>query len=99
MTIKDYIIDGTITALMDRENRMKELGAPAIIITTIGEEIDRLMKKELRCGGEKELLDEEMVSVEKKKGRGGIPYYVFNGDINYFPKAKYGRFIAKGERK
>lgn len=99
MTIKEYIIDGTITSLMDRENKLKELGAPTVMITSIGEEIDRLMKGTLKCSGEKELLEEEYISVEQKKGKGGKPYYVFNGNINYFPHAKYGRFVAKGEVK
>lgn len=97
MTIKEYIIDGTITALMDRENKLKEIGAPTIMITSIGEEIDRLMKGVLKCSGDTDLLEEEYISVEKKKGKGGKPYYVFNDNINYFPQAKYGRFVAKGE--
>ncbi len=97
MTIKEYIIDGAITTFMDRENKLKEMGAPTIMITSIGEEIDRLMKGILKCSGDTDLLEEEYISVEKKKGRGGKPYFVFNGNINYFPHARYGRFIAKGE--
>ena len=63
MTIKKYIIDGTITSLMDRENKLKEMGAPTIMITSIGEEIDRLMKGILKCSGDTDLLEEEYVSV------------------------------------
>lgn len=99
MTIKEYIIDGAKVSLKNRRDRLAELGAPAIMITSINEELERLANNELRCSGDKALLEEEYVSVEQKKGRGGIPYFVFNENINYFPHAKYGRFVAKGEVK
>ena len=99
MTIKEYIIEGTKTALEERRDKLVAMQAPDILITSIGDELINLYKGELKCSGEIELLDEEMNNVEQRKGKGGIPYYVFNGNINYFPKAKYGRFVAKGEVK
>ena len=99
MTIKEYLINGTETALEERRQKLIDMGAPSILIEKTGEELINLYNGKFTCGGEIELLNEEMVDVEQKKGRGGIPYYTFNGNINYFPNAKYGRYIAKGEVK
>lgn len=99
MTIKEYIIKGTITSIEERKCKLTEIGAPSVLISAMITELDKLRSGNLTCRGEVELLEHEMENVEQKKGRGGIPYYVFNGNINYFPKAKYGRFIAKGEVK
>lgn len=99
MTIKDFIIEGTTSALIDRWKRLKDMDAPAILIQCCEEELTRLANHELRCDGKVELLNEEYLSHVEKKGRGGITYYVFNGNINYFPHAKYGRFVVKGEVK
>lgn len=98
MTIKEYIIENTISWMKERKCKLVEFGAPSVLISAINTELDKLQSGELTCSGEKELLDEEFISDEVRKGRGGIPYHVFNGNINYFPKAKYGRFIAKGEK-
>lgn len=99
MTIEEYIINATLESVETRRDKLIALQAPAILIKSIDEELGRLRDGELKCGGDVELLQEEFVSVEQKKGKGGIPYFTFNGDINYFPKAKYGRFVAKGEVK
>lgn len=99
MTIEEYIINATIESVETRRDKLIAMQAPAVLIMMLNEELGRLRAGELRCGGDVELLQKEFVSVEQKKGRGGIPYFVFNGDINYFPKAKYGRFVAKGEVK
>ena len=99
MTIKEFIIGNTAEDVRMRMEKLKEMGAPAILIRSCEEELDRLNKGDLRCSGDTFLLEEEFESHELRKGRGGIPYHVFNGNINYFPKAKYGRFVAKGEVK
>ena len=96
MTIKQWIIDSTKAALEERRKKLIEMKAPSIIIEKTGEELIRLYRGELTCSGETELLEEEMTAVIEKKGRGGIPYYTFNDSINYFPHAKYGRYVAKG---
>lgn len=99
MTVKEWIIKGTISALEERRQKLIDMGAPSILIEKTGEELINLYNGVFACKGEVELLEEEMIDVEQKKGRGGIPYYTFNGNINYFPRAKYGRFVAKGEVK
>ena len=99
MTIKEYIIKNTEEHLRCRRATLKAMNAPEVLLDSIADELARLYCGELRCSGEIELLEEEFRSDELKKGRGGIAYHVFNGNINYFPRAKYGRYIAKGEVK
>ena len=95
MTIKQWIIEKTKDALYERKVKLEELEAPKIMITSLEEELLRLSWNELNCGGDVELLEAELTDVEKKTGRGGSIYYTFNGTVNYFPKAKYGRFVAR----
>lgn len=97
MTIKEHILKQTKEYVEWRKNKLIDMGAPDILIKNCDEEMERLNNGDLRCSGEVELLDNELVSHEVKQGRGGKLYHVFNGNINYFPKAKYGRFVAKGE--
>lgn len=97
MTISDYIIEHTAASLEERKERLIKMDAPDILIVNVVDELIRLYQGELICFGDTELLEEEFKTVVQKKGKGGIPYYTFNGDINYFPKAKYGRFVAKGK--
>ena len=97
MTIKDFIIENTQLALVDRWKGLKNMDAPSVMIQSCEEELTRLSNHELRCGGEVKLLNEEYLSHKVKTGRGGVEYIVFNGSINYFPRARYGRFIVKGE--
>lgn len=99
MTIKEYIIENTISGIKARLNTLKSIGAPEVMVKSCEDELNRLAEGNLKCGGNIELLEEEFISDELRRGRGGIPYHVLNGNINYFPKAKYGRFIAKGEVK
>lgn len=99
MTIKEYILKQTKEYVVWRKDRLINMDAPAVLIKSCDEEMERLEKGDLRCSGEVELLDNEFVSHDVKEGRGGKLYHVFNGNINYFPKAKHGRFIVKGEVK
>ena len=97
MTIKDVIIKAELRALKERVEKLQELEAPDVMITSTEQEIDRLESGNLKIGGNVKLLEVEFVSSENKVGRGGKGYVQFNGSINYFPNAKYGRYIAKGE--
>ena len=99
MTVRDKIIESTINAVLDRLIKLREMSAPPVLTRGCEDELAKLDRGELKCKGDIDLLDEEFVSVEERVGRGRIKYYVFNGNINYFPKAKYGRFVAKGEVK
>lgn len=98
MTIKDVIIKTELTALKERLEKMKEMDAPDIIIDSLLTEINNLESGSLKIGGDKSLLNTEFVSSEIKTGSGGKRYVHFNNGINYFPQARYGRYIAKGEK-
>ena len=97
MTIKDVIIKTELRALKERVKKLQELEAPDVMITSTEQEIDRLESGNLKIGGNIKLLEVEFVSSENKVGRGGKGYVQFNSSINYFPNAKYGRYIQKGE--
>lgn len=96
MTIKEKILEQTINYVKWRKDKLINMDAPKVMIDSCDEELKRLEDGDLRCSGDIELLDEELQSHDIKTGRGGKPYHVFNGNINYFPKAKYGRYIKKG---
>jgi hypothetical protein len=98
MTVKEYILEKEIKSVGHRLERMKELGAPEIIITTLENEVKALEQGELKIGGDLNLLDETFESREIKTGRGGNSYVQINGSINYFPNAKYGRYIVKNNK-
>ena len=98
MTIKEYIIENTIKAMTSRMAKLEEIQAPKVMIVGLQVELERLEEGILECGGKTELLDEELSTVEQRKGKGGQIYYMFNGYINYFPKALYGRYVNVSSR-
>ena len=67
MTIKEYIVEKTTASVMDRWSKLTEMGAPDVLIRSCEEELKRLANRDLRCGGDIELLDEEFVSDEIRK--------------------------------
>lgn len=99
MTIRNYIIYQTIECVTERKEKLKAIDAPKVLVEACENDLSKLKAGDLRCSGDNSLLDEEVESHIIQKGRGGKIYHVFNGNINYFPNAKYGRFIAKGEVK
>ena len=95
MKIKSYIIEKEVSNSMERLQKLKEIGAPNVIIESLSKEIEKLKSGNLNIGGDKELIEEEFNNKEVKKGQGGKVYIQFDGRINYFPNAKYGRFISR----
>lgn len=98
MTVREYIIEATIKSLTERVSKLEKLGAPRIMCEAIHEELADLNADIFKCGGDVEYLEDELITVESRKGNGGKSYYIFNGYIRYFPMAKYGRYVKKGER-
>ena len=96
MTIGEHISDRTYQVARDRLEKLKEIGAPSIVIDQQQNYVDNF---ELKISGDIEVLDKELISIVQKKGRGGKNYYIINGDINFFPNAKYGMYIKKGDSK
>ena len=95
MTVREKIIEGLLNAAEERLQKLQEIQAPQVMVDGQKNYIEKLGAGELKVGGDTKLLDEEFVSVEARKGNGGKVYYAFNGDINFFPKARYGMFICR----
>lgn len=96
MTIRDYIIDGALKTAEDRLEKLIEMGAPNVMITGQQSAVDSLKSGELKIGGDVELLNEEFVDREFKKGNGGKAYISINsGTVNFFPNARYGMYIKR----
>lgn len=95
MTIREELLRVSIEATIKRKQQLESIGAPKIVIESCQHQIDTMKSGDFEIGGDTNVLDEEFLSAEAKKGRGGKIYYVINGNINYFPNAKYGRYIRK----
>ena len=94
MTIKEFICEKESLAFEDRLVKLVNMNAPQCIIDSQRKAVEDLKNGILKVGGDVESLSTEVKSVEQRKGRGGKIYVCFNGSINYFPQAKYGRFIS-----
>lgn len=93
MTIKEFILQNTITALEERLNRLIEIGAPEIVISNLSSELEGMKQGNIKIGGNTEKLERELPAWKQRKGRGGKPYIAFADGTCYFPTAKYGRYI------
>jgi len=94
-TIRAWIADQAISSRQARVANLVDMKAPQFVIDHELAQIAAHQSGEIKIGGETELLDIEVVSAETKTGRGGKPFVVFNGEIAYFPKAKFGRLIKR----
>ena len=95
MTIREWILEGTIKAYEIRLEKLIEIGAPKVVIEGQKKMVAELKDGELKIGGDLDVLEDEFVSCTIKTGRGGKKYYLLNEDVNFFPAAKYGLFIKK----
>ena len=95
MTIGEWIIKGMLTATEERLEKLIEMNAPKIMIELVGKQVEDLKVGKIKVGGDKDCLTEAFESVEVKKGRGGAKYYHINGNVNFFPNAKYGLYIKR----
>ncbi|QQO97308.1 hypothetical protein M1M30_gp027 [Maribacter phage Colly_1] len=93
-TIKARILELTLESCSAHLKRLKEINAPEILIEGSTLYLAELERGEIEIAGSVELLEQEYVSHEKLKGNGGKSYVCFNGTVNYFPKAKFGKYIA-----
>lgn len=97
-TILDYICRNELKAINFRIAKLEEAEAPQIMIDCCKAEAKKLEEKNLKISGDIELLNVEIESIEQKKGRGGKVYLTINNTINYFPNARYGRYIARKDQ-
>ncbi len=84
----------------ERLDKLVAIQAPGVMIEGIKKEITDLEAgKEVKIKGDTEYLEYAFISETWKTGRGGKKYVEFtltNGEkVNYFPNAKYGRYIKK----
>ena len=100
MIIKEFLVERMKDMHEKRVVRLEEIGAPKIILRKEAEILEKLRAGELpsKVGGEKELLDVIYRSHVPKNGRGGKVYIEFNdGEVLFFPEARYGMYIKGAE--
>lgn len=83
------ILEDIKLRLNARAQELIKIQAPQIII-------DNQLKlvQNPKIGGDISLLGVEVISKELRTGRGGKKYIVYNGNIGFFPNAKYGMYIS-----
>lgn len=94
-TIREYIITAEANNLEKRIERLKEIGAPQLMVAKAEGQLAELRQGNIKIGGEVELLNETFEHYEVKKGTGGRVYIEFDTVARYFPEAKYGKFITQ----
>lgn len=95
MIIKEKIIEMEIATATDRLNKLNAMEAPAIITKALEQTLTELKSGIIKISGDADLLNLEFEKWESRKGNGGKVYLQINENINYFPNAKYGKFITK----
>lgn len=98
MKIREYILEKELVGYKYRLDKLIEIGAPQVIIDRQRELVGELENGVISVSGDKEVLEFEFNKSEKKTGRGGKVYIQFICDnclVNYFPTAKYGRYIKR----
>lgn len=95
MTIFEYILDCELKSAEERLEKLKEFDAPTVIINGQESAIENLKAGKITISGDTDVLSDIYESREIKKGRGGKIYITINGNVNYFPNARYGRYIKK----
>jgi len=59
MTIKDFYVEKEKGPRKERIERLKELGAPTVIVEELQKKLDNLLKGKISMGGDKTLLNRE----------------------------------------
>ena len=98
MTLREYINRCERQNIEYRLSKLKELGAPKVIIDGLGHDLELTKTNDLEISGDQDLLDKlEYQAHYVEKWRDGEGYLVIKTKdciVNYFPRAKYGRFIS-----
>ena len=96
MTVREYLLGALVKLAEERLEKLVEYRAPQVMIDGQQKYVASLKAGELKISGDTDVLDEEFVDRELKKGRGGKGYVSINsGTINFFPNAKYGMYIKR----
>ena len=93
MTIKQFLIESEKRMMNRRLESLKKIKAPSVVIESLANYIAEI-ETSWKAGGDTELLEVEFENFVQKKGNKGKPYISFNnGTINYFPMARYGKYV------
>ena len=95
MTIREYILSGALAAARDRLERLSQISAPAVLISSQQKAVSDLEAGNLKISGDLDTLEDEFLDRVFKTGRGGKQYIQINGNVNFFPNAKYGPYISR----
>lgn len=95
MTVKEYLIYCELKGAEDRLSKLQDMNAPVVMIEGQKKIVADLQNGKFVVSGDIHLLEEDYSGHEMRKGRGGKVYVVINGHINYFPNARYGRYIKE----
>lgn len=95
MTVEDFICRSLLGGAEDRYFKLIEINAPKVIIESCEKFISDLKSGTIKVGGDKSCLADEFKSFEVRKGVGGKTYLHINGNINFFPQARYGMYIKR----
>ena len=63
MTIREYLIEKTLLLEETRLERLVEIDAPTIVITTLEDNINQLKAGSIKIGGDTYVLDRELESI------------------------------------
>lgn len=98
-SILDIILERELVWAKQRLEALSDVEAPPTMIEGQKKLVEELENGKIKIGGNNSLLYETYYSSEIRKGYGGSPYIVFNGgDILYYPRARYGRYIKEGNK-
>ena len=92
MNVRDFIIEETIKDIEKRIERLREINAPAYLLSIEREELYPLYDRKIKIIGETSLLEVGYMHHEIREERGKVCVLI-NGDIKYYPKGKKGRVI------
>lgn len=98
VTVKQFIIENELKSFSERLDNLIKMNAPDIVVNGQKKAVDELKSGNLKIGGDTDALGFIVKDFENKKGNGGKPYITIktsNGDVNYYPAAKFGRYIKK----
>ena len=94
-TVRDFLMMWLDDILSDRLAYLERSGAPDSMIEKTDAELQVVRDGDMEVGGDMDVLDEPFKGFVSKKGYSGNEYLQINGNINFYPNARYGYFIKR----
>ena len=103
-TVAQHLAKHLLFNFEKRLETFQQIKAPEVLIRQLQENIDIIesqpaidaVESLVTCKNP-EILTAEFISSETHTGNGGKKYYTYQtsvGEVNYFPQAKFGRFVT-----